>query len=78
MPLGHTLIGAYFILYGIERGMIEFFRGDPGRTLMFHDTVSLMQFVSLGLIVAGGFLWWRGLRGAAPIEPAAPVAVRSA
>lgn len=72
------LIGAYFILYGIERGTIEFFRGDPGRTLMFHDTVSLMQFVSLGLILAGGFLWWRGLRGAAPLEPAAPIAVRSA
>lgn len=56
------LIGAYFILYGIERGIIEFFRGDPGRTMMFHDSVSLMQFVSLGLILAGALLWWRGLR----------------
>jgi phosphatidylglycerol:prolipoprotein diacylglycerol transferase len=67
------LIGAYFILYGIERGAIEFLRGDPGRTLMFHDTVSLMQLVSLGLIATGGTLWWRGLRGAAPIPPAARV-----
>ena len=58
------MIGAYFILYGIERGVIEFFRGDPGRTLMFHDSVSLMQMVSVGLIVIGSFLWWRGLRGA--------------
>jgi phosphatidylglycerol:prolipoprotein diacylglycerol transferase len=72
------LIGAYFIFYGIERGTIEFFRGDPGRTLMFHDTVSLMQFVSVGLIVSGGFLWWRGLRGSAPIPPATPVTLGSA
>lgn len=56
------ILGAYFILYGIERGVIEFFRGDPGRTPLFHGAVSLMQVVSLGLIVAGAFLWWRGLR----------------
>ena len=59
------IIGAYFILYGLERGTIEFFRDDPGRTLMFHDRVSLMQLVSVGLVVTGAFLWWRGLRGAA-------------
>jgi phosphatidylglycerol---prolipoprotein diacylglyceryl transferase len=55
------LIGAYFILYGIERGAIEFLRGDPGRGLMFHGAISLMQLVSAGLIVAGAALWWRGL-----------------
>jgi prolipoprotein diacylglyceryltransferase len=66
------LIGAYFFLYGLERGSIEFLRDDPGRTLMFHDSVSLMQLVSVGLVLAGAFLWWRGLRGEAPIsrEPA--------
>jgi phosphatidylglycerol:prolipoprotein diacylglycerol transferase len=64
------LIGAYFVLYGIERGTIEFFRGDPGRTMMFHDTVSLMQIVSAGLIIAGASLWWRGLRHAGSIAPA--------
>ncbi len=63
------LIGAYFILYGIERGTIEFFRGDPGRTLMFHGAISLMQIVSVALIITGASLWWRGLRGAAPIAP---------
>ena len=61
------MIGAYFILYGIERGAIEFVRGDPGRTLMFHDTVSLMQFASAGLILGGGLLWWRGVRRGAPL-----------
>jgi phosphatidylglycerol---prolipoprotein diacylglyceryl transferase len=71
------VLGTYFLLYGVERGMIEFVRGDPGRTMMFHNSVSLMQIVSVGLILTGAFLWWRGLRTAAPIPPAAPVAVRS-
>lgn len=72
------LIGAYFVLYGFERGVIEFFRGDPGRTLMFHDSVSLMQFVSVGLIFIGAFLWWRGLRREPSLEPSAPGAVSTA
>ncbi|HTR47472.1 MAG TPA: prolipoprotein diacylglyceryl transferase [Verrucomicrobiae bacterium] len=63
------LIGAFFILYGVERGVIEFFRGDPGRTLMFHDSVSLMQLVSVGLILTGAALWWRGLSGSAAVAP---------
>ncbi|MGH9715130.1 MAG: prolipoprotein diacylglyceryl transferase [Candidatus Acidiferrales bacterium] len=72
------LIGAYFILYGFERGAIEFVRGDPGRTLMFHGAVSLMQFVSVAMILAGGFLWWRGLRRVPSIESSAPSAVTTA
>jgi phosphatidylglycerol---prolipoprotein diacylglyceryl transferase len=64
------ILGTYFLLYGAERGTIEFFRGDPGRTMMFHNSISLMQVVSVGLILAGGFLWYRGLRGAAPIRQA--------
>jgi len=60
------IIGAYFVLYGVERGAIEFFRGDPGRTLMLHDAVSLMQLVSVALILAGTFLWWRASRPASP------------
>ena len=55
------IVGTYFILYGIERGTIEFFRGDPGRTMMFHNSVSLMQIASVALILTGAFLWWRGL-----------------
>ncbi|HXN74244.1 MAG TPA: prolipoprotein diacylglyceryl transferase [Candidatus Acidoferrales bacterium] len=61
------IVGTYFLLYGVERCVIEFFRGDPGRTMMFHDTISLMQVVSLALITTGAFLWWRGLRKGAPI-----------
>jgi phosphatidylglycerol---prolipoprotein diacylglyceryl transferase len=66
------LIGAFFLLYGIERGMIEFLRADPGRTLMFHDTVSLMQMVSAVLILVGAFLWWRGLRSPSALPPGTP------
>jgi phosphatidylglycerol:prolipoprotein diacylglycerol transferase len=65
------LVGTYFLLYGFERGTIEFFRGDPGRTLMFHNSISLMQFASVALILTGAFLWWRGLRGAAPMTSVA-------
>jgi phosphatidylglycerol:prolipoprotein diacylglycerol transferase len=54
------IFGTYLILYGLERGTIEYFRGDPGRTLMFHGAVSLMQFVSVGLIIAGVWLVRRG------------------
>ncbi len=67
------ILGTYFILYGTERGVIEFFRGDPGRTMMFHDTVSLMQVVSAALVLAGLVLWWRGLRGPGKLAPASPI-----
>jgi phosphatidylglycerol---prolipoprotein diacylglyceryl transferase len=63
------LAGAYLILYGIARGTIEFFRGDPGRTMMFHGAMSLMQITSVALILAGALLWWRGVHGARPISP---------
>lgn len=70
------IAGAYLMLYGAERGIIEFFRGDPGRTLMFHDAISLMQVVSVGLIVIGSYLWWRGLKKLA-VVPANTAPVRA-
>jgi phosphatidylglycerol---prolipoprotein diacylglyceryl transferase len=71
------ILGAYMMLYGAERGTIEFFRGDPGRTMLFHDSFSLMQIMSVGMILTGAFLWWRGLHGAATIPPATPVRTES-
>jgi hypothetical protein len=38
--------------------------------MMFHDSVSLMQILSAGLIIAGVSLWWCGLRRAGSIAPA--------
>jgi phosphatidylglycerol:prolipoprotein diacylglycerol transferase len=72
------LFGTYFLLYGLERGTIEFFRGDPGRTLMFHNSVSLMQLTSVAMILIGATLWWRGLRGASPMNPVSTVAPTAA
>ena len=71
------MIGAYFVLYGIERGTIELFRGDPGRTLLFHGELSLMQVVSLGLVLTGALLWWRGLRRMGQIDAATPAPARA-
>ena len=64
------MLGTYLMLYGAERATIEFFRGDPGRTMLFHDSVSLMQIFSVGLVLTGVFLWWRGLHRAGPYRPA--------
>jgi phosphatidylglycerol:prolipoprotein diacylglycerol transferase len=67
------MFATYLVLYGIERGFIEFFRGDPGRTMMFHDTLSLMQIVSAALVCAGSFLWWRGIHSGTGFSPSVSV-----
>jgi phosphatidylglycerol---prolipoprotein diacylglyceryl transferase len=56
------IVGLYFVLYGIERGAMEFLRDDPGRTLLFQNKVSLMQIVSVGLVAVGAYLWLRAPR----------------
>jgi phosphatidylglycerol:prolipoprotein diacylglycerol transferase len=57
-------VGAYLALYGVERGLLEFLRDDPGRTLLFNGSVSLMQIVSIAMLCAGLYLWSRGMRDA--------------
>lgn len=63
------ILGAYFMLYGAERGIIEFFRGDPGRTMMFHGSVSLMQLVSVGLVICGALLYFRPRNSREKLDP---------
>lgn len=58
------IFGTYLILYGFERGLIEIVRGDPDRTLMFHGALSLMQVVSVGLILTGLLVYYRSMRRA--------------
>jgi phosphatidylglycerol:prolipoprotein diacylglycerol transferase len=53
------LFAAYLMLYGVVRAIVEAFRGDPNRTMVFGGAMSLMQVVSLGLILLGALLWWR-------------------
>lgn len=61
------LAGTYLLLYGFERGVIEFFRGDPDRTMLFHNAFSIMQVVSVAFILTGSFLWWRGTHPRLPL-----------
>jgi len=66
------VFGAYMFLYGLARGIIEFFRGDPGRTPIAGGRFSLMQLVSVGMILLGVWLWFRHLRRSGIPEPARP------
>jgi phosphatidylglycerol:prolipoprotein diacylglycerol transferase len=52
------LFATFLLLYGFERGIIEFLRGDPDRTLFFGGAFSLMQVVSIAMILLGAWLWW--------------------
>lgn len=62
------IFGAYMFLYGIARYFLEFIRDDPGRGSMFGGIMTGTQFISLLLVIAGGFLWW--LRPAPKAIPA--------
>ncbi len=53
------IFASYAILYGLARFIIEFFRGDFGRGHVFGTEFSVMQAVSLGLIVLGIYIWLR-------------------
>jgi phosphatidylglycerol:prolipoprotein diacylglycerol transferase len=52
------IVGAYFFLYGFARYFLEFIRDDPGRGSMFGGIMTGTQFISLLLVIVGGFLWW--------------------
>jgi len=64
------LFGSYAILYGFTRAITESFRGDPSRTMILNGRYSVMQAVSVGLILLGVWLWWRGAKAFATPEPA--------
>ena len=64
------VIGLSMIVYGIERYVIEFFRGDPGR----GDVWGLMsgtQLISIGLVIVGGIIWMVRFPMRAPAKAAA-------
>jgi len=52
------VMGAYLFLYGVARFFIEFIRDDPDRGTMFGGAITGTQFISICLVIAGGFLWW--------------------
>jgi len=65
------VFGAYLFLYGIARFLIEFLRDDPGRGgPYFGGLLSGTQLISIGLVLAGGVIWY--------LRPAPKVVVATA
>jgi phosphatidylglycerol---prolipoprotein diacylglyceryl transferase len=52
------IIGAFMFIYGVARFFLEFIRDDPGRGSVFGGAMSGTQLIAIGLVLAGGFLWW--------------------
>lgn len=52
------VFGAYLFLYGIARYFLEFLRDDPGRGSVFGGIMTGTQLISIGLVIAGGLIWW--------------------
>ncbi len=67
------IIGAFMFIYGVARFFLEYLRDDPGRGSVFGGAMSGTQLIAIGLVLAGGFIWW--LRpGSKPVS-AHPVSV---
>lgn len=61
------IFGAYLFLYGIARFLIEFLRDDTGRGgPYFGGVLSGTQLIAMGLVLAGGIIWY--LRPAPKIQ----------
>jgi len=52
------VFGAFMFIYGVARFFLEFLRDDPGRGSVFGGAMSGTQLISIGLVLAGGFIWW--------------------
>lgn len=60
------IFGAYLFLYGIARFLIEFLRGDDGRGSVFGGLLSGTQLIAIGLVLAGGLIWYLRPAGREP------------
>jgi phosphatidylglycerol---prolipoprotein diacylglyceryl transferase len=52
------IFGAFMFIYGVARFFLEFLRDDPGRGSVFNGAMSGTQLIAIGLVLAGGFIWW--------------------
>jgi phosphatidylglycerol---prolipoprotein diacylglyceryl transferase len=52
------IFGAFMFIYGIARFFLEFLRDDPGRGSVFNGAMSGTQLIAIGLVLAGGLIWW--------------------
>lgn len=64
------VFGAFLFIYGIARFFLEFLRDDPGRGSVFGGVMSGTQLIAVGLVIAGGLIWW--LRPGAKTSSARP------
>jgi phosphatidylglycerol:prolipoprotein diacylglycerol transferase len=53
------VIALFMIVYGIERYIFEFFRGDPGRGEVLGGLMTGTQLIALGLVVSGFIIYLR-------------------
>lgn len=53
------IIALFMIIYGTERFVFEFFRGDPGRGEVLGGLMSGTQLIALVLVVAGFLIYLR-------------------
>jgi phosphatidylglycerol---prolipoprotein diacylglyceryl transferase len=62
------VFGAFLFIYGVARFFLEFIRDDPGRGSVFGGMISGTQLIALGLVAAGGVIWWLrpGYKSVAP------------
>jgi phosphatidylglycerol:prolipoprotein diacylglycerol transferase len=65
------VFGAFMFIYGVARFFLEFIRDDQGRGSVFGGAMTGTQLIALGLVVAGGLIWW--LRPGAKAVPAQTV-----
>ena len=52
------IIGAFMFIYGVARFFLEYLRDDPGRGSVFGGAMTGTQLIAIGLVLAGGFIWW--------------------
>ena len=72
------IIALYMIIYGTERFVFEFFRGDPGRGEVLGGLISGTQAIALALIVAGFIIYLKRTPLRAPQSPDKTKAARPA
>jgi phosphatidylglycerol---prolipoprotein diacylglyceryl transferase len=53
------VIALFMIIYGTERYIFEFFRGDPGRGQLPGGWITGTQIIALGLVVSGFVIYLR-------------------
>jgi len=53
------VMALFMIVYGCERFVFEFFRGDPGRGEVMGGLITGTQLIALGLVVTGFLIYLR-------------------